>query len=204
VAVRDGKGGGVEWGKTAGGCLGGLTAGRPSRRTSPSLGALRPQRIRSSVVLPDPDGPTTARNSPRATSNETSSSAAGPCSANRLLSRETWRTSPSAAELTDRSVVPGEHPLLGAEEEPVQGVAEQAEEEDAGVQLRHVELGLLELDVVPQPVGRADELRDDHHHEADRERDAKAGDDRRERRGQVEAMHALEPAHLQQGARVAS
>ena len=57
------------------------TTGRPSRSTVPSLGGIRPQSMRSSVVFPHPDGPTTASSSPSATSNVTSASTAGPSAA---------------------------------------------------------------------------------------------------------------------------
>ena len=50
----------------------------PSIRTSPAVGVSRqPMRLRS-VVLPLPDGPAMATNSPVATVNDTSSSAATP------------------------------------------------------------------------------------------------------------------------------
>ena len=40
--------------------------GRPSRRTAPPLGCTQPAAARSSVVLPQPEGPTMQTNSPRA------------------------------------------------------------------------------------------------------------------------------------------
>ncbi len=43
--------------------------GAPSNSASPLVGWARPARVRSSVVLPAPLGPTTQANSPRATSN---------------------------------------------------------------------------------------------------------------------------------------
>src|SRR4051812_27643038 len=46
-----------------------------SKRTVPASGFSSPARIRSSVVLPEPDGPSRARNSPSATSSETPLSA---------------------------------------------------------------------------------------------------------------------------------
>ena len=85
-----------------------------------------------------PDGPTTASSSPSATSNETSASAGAPARPVALRqARRPGARRRSAAELTDRSVVPREGVPLDDEEEPVQDVAEQAEEEDAGVHLRH-------------------------------------------------------------------
>src|SRR3954447_2518646 len=46
--------------------------------TSPSVTSSRPATIRSSVVLPQPDGPTSTRNSPSPTSIDTSSTATTP------------------------------------------------------------------------------------------------------------------------------
>src|SRR5689334_25203798 len=54
--------------------------GRPSNCTVPSLAALKPAMISSSVDLPQPDGPTTAKNSPRRSSRSIGPSA---CSAAR-------------------------------------------------------------------------------------------------------------------------
>src|SRR3954471_5314731 len=45
-------------------------------RTSPESGQSRPAMIRSSVVLPEPEGPSSASNSPWPTFRSTSSSAA--------------------------------------------------------------------------------------------------------------------------------
>ncbi|MNL65585.1 hypothetical protein D3C87_1899340 [compost metagenome] len=47
----------------------------PSMRISPVLGVSNPAIERSSVVLPQPDGPSSEKNSPAAMSSETSSSA---------------------------------------------------------------------------------------------------------------------------------
>src|SRR3954470_10008362 len=48
---------------------------RPWIRTSPASGQSRPAMIRSSVVLPEPEGPSSASNSPCATLRSTLSSA---------------------------------------------------------------------------------------------------------------------------------
>src|SRR6266542_4443464 len=172
--------------------------GRPSRNTAPSLGGLSPEISRRRVVFPDPDGPTTASSSPAATSKETSLSAAGASFEYRLPRRETRRPAPSACKLTGRPRVPGQDTPLDDDEQVVQQVAEQAEEEDAAVHLRHVVLRLLERDVAPESVARAGgELGDHEHDEADRERDAQPGNDRRERRREVDAVEPLHGADLQ-------
>src|SRR5688572_10108268 len=51
-------------------------AGRPSSSTSPSSGSRRPASTDSSVLLPHPDGPTSATTSPAATWRSTRSSTA--------------------------------------------------------------------------------------------------------------------------------
>ncbi len=47
----------------------------PPMLTEPSLGRSRPASVRSSVVLPAPDGPTIETNSPGSTEKERSASA---------------------------------------------------------------------------------------------------------------------------------
>src|SRR5687767_6818247 len=49
--------------------------GCPSISNSPSVGSSKPASMRSNVVLPQPDGPSSEKNSPRRMSNETSSTA---------------------------------------------------------------------------------------------------------------------------------
>ena len=50
---------------------------RPPMRTSPSSGARKPAIMRSSVVLPQPDGPRIEKKLPRATLNDNASTARG-------------------------------------------------------------------------------------------------------------------------------
>src|SRR6185295_1479687 len=52
------------------------SASSPSNETAPESGQSRPAMIRSSVVLPEPDGPSNASSSPLATLRSTPSSAA--------------------------------------------------------------------------------------------------------------------------------
>jgi hypothetical protein len=53
----------------------GPLTGRPSSLTSPALAGSRPATMRRNVVLPQPEGPTTAMNSPRSTTRSMSCSA---------------------------------------------------------------------------------------------------------------------------------
>src|SRR5260370_31021621 len=65
----------------------------------PSSGTSKPAISRNSVVLPQPDGPSSAKNSPASTASDTRSTAA--TAPNRLLAPMISRTgiSPSAARL---------------------------------------------------------------------------------------------------------
>ncbi len=60
--------------------------GRPCSSTSPASGRDRPITIRASVVLPEPDSPTTPSASPARRVNPTSSRALGPPGAKDLTS----------------------------------------------------------------------------------------------------------------------
>src|SRR6266704_3671134 len=58
-------------------CSGGrFVISRPSNATLPESGTSNPAMMRSVVVLPHPDGPSSPKNSPRSTSIETLSTAA--------------------------------------------------------------------------------------------------------------------------------
>src|SRR6266446_270626 len=51
---------------------------RPPMRISPEVASSRPPTIRSTVVFPDPDGPTSTRNSPSDTSRSSEETATAP------------------------------------------------------------------------------------------------------------------------------
>ncbi len=51
---------------------------QPSSRIRPSSGVSKPASIRSSVVLPQPDGPSSAKNSPARISSDSRSTARKP------------------------------------------------------------------------------------------------------------------------------
>src|ERR1700716_1805800 len=75
----------------------------------PWSGASNPAISRSNVVLPQPDGPSSAKNSPRSIDNDTRSTAAA--APNRLL---VWMISRSAIDLAARGLAAGLHPAPGA------------------------------------------------------------------------------------------
>ena len=62
----------------------------PPIRIWPSSGAVKPAIMRSSVVLPQPDGPRIEKKLPRATSNDSDSTAVWP--PKRLTTRSTSRS----------------------------------------------------------------------------------------------------------------
>src|SRR5271155_4545168 len=68
----------------------------PSPRRRPRVARSNPARIIRNVVLPEPDGPSSVRNSPRAMSSDTSFSAGK--APNDLLTPIAWR--PTARVLT--------------------------------------------------------------------------------------------------------
>src|SRR5215510_8457661 len=129
---------------------------RPSSATSPELAGSRPATMRRNVVLPQPEGPTTAMNSPRSTARLMSCSA---CNSPNVLPRwEIWSLRAIAALVLG----PGHESIL----EPPEARGERnpggGEHDHAGKQLRHVE-GVRRLrDQPPEARARAKQLR--HHH----------------------------------------
>src|SRR3984893_2223666 len=69
----------------------------PFSRMVPESGVSKPASMRSSVVLPQPEGPSSAKNSPAAISRETSSTAAAAPGEKRLATRSMRRCEATAA-----------------------------------------------------------------------------------------------------------
>ena len=171
----------------------------------PSLGSMSPQRSRSKVVLPHPDGPTRASTSPLCDvegdrrsappGHPPRSACRAPTPAGRARTpaclEHRFRLVSGPVHRTPRSAMPAHGARRAGRQ--VERVPEQAEEEDAGVHLGDGELTLLHQDVVAEAATLADELGDDDQHEADRERDPKPGSDRRKRGRQVDAKDAFRP-----------
>ena len=98
------------------------SAGRPSRcadvasarrsfrrwpnRMSPPSGAMKPATMRSSVVLPQPDGPTSPKISPSAISNETSSTGRAAPNDLRRWRRVTFMSGGLRARSRDSAAAP--------------------------------------------------------------------------------------------------
>src|SRR4029079_18424583 len=76
----------------------------PPISTSPLVARWRPAAIRRTVVFPDPEGPTTTRNSPSATSRFRSSTATAPPS--KTLRRSRNSSSATSAAVPSRDQVP--------------------------------------------------------------------------------------------------
>src|SRR5271156_5289465 len=66
-------------------------------RMRPSSGRSKPARSRSSVVLPHPDGPSSAKNAPPGTSNDTSATAGAAPGENRFTNRSIRRCGGAAS-----------------------------------------------------------------------------------------------------------
>ena len=82
---------------------GSLVTSRPRSRIRPPLGSSKPPIIRSVVVLPQPDGPRSEKNSPLPTSSETPSTAR--TSRNRFSRSRSWI---SGGVVTDGAVIAAE------------------------------------------------------------------------------------------------
>src|SRR3989442_959756 len=91
----------------------------PSIRIRPSSGVSKPAISRSNVVLPQPEGPSSAKNSPRSILSETPSTAT--VAANRLLTALMSRSAiPGSAARLDAVPHPGPQPLVGTRRRPVE------------------------------------------------------------------------------------
>jgi len=58
--------------------VGSAVTSRPSIRMRPPVGSIRPATMRSTVVLPQPEGPSSEMNSPSLTDSETEEAATCP------------------------------------------------------------------------------------------------------------------------------
>src|SRR5262245_45950225 len=140
----------------------GPPTGTPSSSTRPLVGVSSPATMRSSVDLPQPDGPRIARKSLSATSKASGSMArvgARPRRPGKL------RLTPSIsrrATARRSGEAPREQPLVQHLEEEVGDQPDHADHHDAEDDLSRVEQGLAVGDHVADPAGRADQLGDDH------------------------------------------
>src|SRR3954453_15144311 len=117
--------------KTSAISSGGSETRRPRRIVSPRVGRKSPATHFSSVVLPQPDGPTTQTNSPSSTPNVTSRRASVAFSSAPSVFARCVISSISASALRrPPAAVPGQQPALGQEEDDVQQVAEHADQHD--------------------------------------------------------------------------
>src|SRR3954469_6713731 len=114
--------------KTSAIASGGRVTRSPRSSTEPSLGASRPDMHFSSVVLPQPEGPTTQTNSFSSIANEIEPIAcvASPPSPYVLPSCLTSSIVSSSAQCArPGAAVPGQHAALDEVEDQVQRVPEQ-------------------------------------------------------------------------------
>src|SRR5256885_14553229 len=97
---------------------------RPSNSTLPSVTGVRPAITSRSVDLPHPEGPTTAKNSPRSISTST-----GPSACSGLGGRPVMNVLPTPESLT-RGAATGGAPLARRLAELLQIVGEEARVDD--------------------------------------------------------------------------
>src|SRR5262245_45648590 len=178
----------------------GPARGVPSTSTAPASGARKPAMMFMSVVLPQPDGPTIATNSPSRTSkSRPSMTDSRPLSvANPLLTPWTWIlvriTPPHALHVL-------EQPHGAVEREP-----DQADDDHAGDHEVVAVTGIARIhDHVTETRAQRDHLRRHHHEPRDTEADAHADDDLRQRRGEHHLPEQLRARHAEilRGAQVA-
>ena len=89
----------------------GVERSRPRARMTPAVGRSRPMIMRATVVLPEPDSPTTASDRPASTRNDTSSTATSGPNSLRRPSTSTTASDPAS----DMACRQGRVDLLGAD-----------------------------------------------------------------------------------------
>src|SRR6188472_2388708 len=172
---------------------GGAVTGSPCSRTSPRVGRSRPAMHLSSVVLPQPEGPTTQTSSRSAIENEMLRSACV-----TLLPEPydfaTSRISSTGWLLGGRRpppAVPCEHAPLGEQVGEVEDVADDADEDDRGPHRPELERVLRDEQHVADAARRREVLGDDHDDHGEREADPHSRGDLREGGGQHDAPDPL-------------
>src|SRR5581483_11764315 len=129
--------------------VGPVTA-RPSMSTRPLEAGSSPATIRSSVVFPQPLGPTMERNRPSSRSNETSSSARRPTRpGNSRVSRSTRRNGVTRSAPRRRRQPP-QHEALGDDDGLEDERRQHGDDDEARKVERHAEVLTREEDEVPE------------------------------------------------------
>src|SRR6476646_380841 len=139
----------------------------PSRRTSPVVGASSPATMRSSVLLPQPDGPRIVMKSLSAIDKVVGSSAS---TGAPLRAPANVRATPSIASalrpVSSRRarlrVAPRKQRTVRALEPEVGNEPDDSDQDDAEDDLAGIEQRLAVGDHVANAARRADEFRDDH------------------------------------------
>src|SRR5215208_853394 len=152
---------------------GGSVTRLPRSTMSPRVGRRSPAAHLSSVVLPQPEGPTTQTNSRSSTTNDTSRSACVSFSpVPYVFARLPISSIRQSSNLGGApAAMPREQPSLGEEEEDVQHVAEHADQQDCRPHRRELERVLRDQQDVADAV-RAREVLGEHHRDH-RERDGR-------------------------------
>src|SRR5262245_22885146 len=113
----------------------GPVTGLPRSRTSPAVGVSRPPTIRITVVLPQPDGPTSTTNSPwpmpRSRGSTTGTTPWAPCANDLVSPRNSMKAVPGSAKIAEPASVEQADPLVGDEPDHADG-------QDAGEHFRRL------------------------------------------------------------------
>src|SRR5690242_5477436 len=191
------------WNTTARSQPGSLMSSPPTL-SSPRVGCSKPARRLSSVVLPQPLGPTIEKNSLFSAQKVTScrASSGSPLSEKwTLLTFSTLTCELRALIAGLLAVVPGHREPHRLPHEEVEHEPERADQHHAEQDVVAAEQRPRVVDHVAKPAGRRDQLAGDERHPADAQPDAHAGEDAGQRSRQHQRGEELAPAGTQAQAR---
>src|SRR5689334_19708593 len=171
--------------------------GTPSTCTPPVSGARKPAMMFISVVLPQPEGPTIATNSPSAISKFRSwMTSSRPLSVGKPLPTALTKILPGIAPAWPSMRIAPPHDLHVLEQphDAVERKPDQSDDDHAG---NHEVVAVPRVarvdDHVPEPGAQRDHLGGDDHEPGDAEPDAHADDDLRQRRREDHLQEQLLP-----------
>ena len=179
----------------------GPITGSPSSRNTPERGGSSPATSRSKVDLPQPEGPSSATNSPGLTLKFTSSSTGStlPSISKAWLTCSTSSGAPTAGYVIGLGqsvryhfttpLLPDQQPVAGAEQQRDRAGAHQRHHDQRRI---HVGIGgpaLRPLQIPAEPGLDADHLGDDQHGKRCAEAHEQADENMRQRRGNGDLEH---------------
>src|SRR6266542_3782057 len=183
----------------------GTVIGSPPTRSTPRVGCSNPARRLSSVVFPQPLGPTIEKNSLCSAQKVTSSSAS---SGSPLIEKWTLLTFSTltcdvralmAVDLL--AVIPRHRDAHRLPHQEIEHQTENADQHHAEQDVIAAEQRARIVDHEAEPARRRDQLAGDQRHPADAEPDTHAGEDLRQRRRQHDGAEQLATARAEAQAR---